>query len=77
MVNGELDPDRLEPMVDGVRAGFGGLLAAAVRSEVSRVRRAQETWVIDPNGFVRRRFTGTVTAAGLGSTVQAMREGAP
>ena len=36
-----------------------------------------ETWVIDPDGFVRRRYIGTVTAAGLSSAVQAMREGAP
>jgi cytochrome c biogenesis protein CcmG/thiol:disulfide interchange protein DsbE len=36
-----------------------------------------ETWVIDPNGFVRRRFIGTVTAIGLSGTIQTMREGAP
>jgi cytochrome c biogenesis protein CcmG/thiol:disulfide interchange protein DsbE len=36
-----------------------------------------ETWVVDPNGFVRRRFTGTVTADGLSGTIQAMRDGAP
>mgnify|MGYP000879543954 CR=1 FL=1 len=40
------------------------------------VTRVPETWVIDPNGFVRRRYTGQVTADGLSATIQAMREGA-
>ncbi len=36
-----------------------------------------ETWVIDPNGFVRRRYISEVTADGLSAALQAMREGAP
>jgi cytochrome c biogenesis protein CcmG/thiol:disulfide interchange protein DsbE len=36
-----------------------------------------ETWIIDPNGFVRRRYISEVTADGLSAVVQAMREGAP
>ncbi len=36
-----------------------------------------ETWIIDPNGFVRRRFISEVTADGLGAVLQTMREGAP
>lgn len=40
------------------------------------VAQVPETWVIDPNGFVRRRYLGQVTADGLGATLQAMREGA-
>jgi len=36
-----------------------------------------ETWIIDPNGFVRRRFISEVTADGLSGLLQAMREGAP
>ena len=36
-----------------------------------------ETWIIDPNGFVRRRFISEVTAAGLSAELQLMREGAP
>jgi cytochrome c biogenesis protein CcmG/thiol:disulfide interchange protein DsbE len=35
-----------------------------------------ETWIIDPNGFVRRRFISEVTAGGLSTMLQAMREGA-
>jgi cytochrome c biogenesis protein CcmG/thiol:disulfide interchange protein DsbE len=35
-----------------------------------------ETWIIDPNGFVRRRFISEVTAEGLSTMLQAMREGA-
>jgi len=35
-----------------------------------------ETWIIDPNGFVRRRFIFEVTADGLSTLLQAMREGA-
>ena len=41
------------------------------------VAQVPETWIIDPNGFVRRRFIGQVTAAGLSGTIQAMRDGAP
>jgi cytochrome c biogenesis protein CcmG, thiol:disulfide interchange protein DsbE len=32
-----------------------------------------ETWVIDPNGYVRARFISEVTAEGLGSLIQQMR----
>ncbi|HEY5663476.1 MAG TPA: TlpA disulfide reductase family protein [Ilumatobacter sp.] len=35
-----------------------------------------ETWVIDPNGVVRRRFISEVEAAGLSALLQALREGA-
>ena len=35
-----------------------------------------ETWIIDPDGIVRRRFISEVTADGLSRTLQAMREGA-
>ena len=35
-----------------------------------------ETWIIDPNGFVRRRFISEVTADGLSALMQALREGA-
>lgn len=40
------------------------------------VAQVPETWIVDPNGFVRRRYIGEVTAAGLSGTLQAMREGA-
>ena len=36
-----------------------------------------ETWIIDPNGFVRRRFISEVTADALSTLLQALREGAP
>ena len=36
-----------------------------------------ETWIIDSNGFVRRRFISEVTADGLSAVGQAMREGSP
>lgn len=35
-----------------------------------------ETWVIDPNGVVRRRIITKVTAEGLSGLMQALREGA-
>lgn len=35
-----------------------------------------ETWIVDPNGFVRRRFISEVSAAGLSAVLQALREGA-
>lgn len=35
-----------------------------------------ETWIIDPNGFVRRRFISEVTGDGLSALLQALREGA-
>ena len=35
-----------------------------------------ETWIIDPNGFVRRRFISEVNAADLSQLMQALREGA-
>ena len=34
-----------------------------------------ETWIVDPNGFVRRRFISEVTADGLSGLMQALREG--
>lgn len=40
------------------------------------VSQVPETWVVDPNGIVRRRFAGTITADGLSSLLQTMREGA-
>lgn len=40
------------------------------------VAQVPETWVIDPNGFVRGRFINTVEAAKLSTTIQQMREGA-
>ncbi len=36
-----------------------------------------ETWIIDPNGFVRRRYIGRITAEELSSTLQALRDGHP
>ena len=35
-----------------------------------------ETWIIDPNGFVRRRFISEVAAEPLSQVLQALREGA-
>jgi cytochrome c biogenesis protein CcmG/thiol:disulfide interchange protein DsbE len=35
-----------------------------------------ETWIIDPNGFVRRRFISEVEAEPLSTLMQALREGA-
>jgi cytochrome c biogenesis protein CcmG/thiol:disulfide interchange protein DsbE len=35
-----------------------------------------ETWIIDPNGFVRRRIITEVDAGGLSRLMQALREGA-
>lgn len=35
-----------------------------------------ETWIIDPNGFVRRRFISEVEAEPLSQVLQALREGA-
>jgi cytochrome c biogenesis protein CcmG, thiol:disulfide interchange protein DsbE len=32
-----------------------------------------ETWIVDPNGFVRQRIITEVTAEGLGSLIQQMR----
>ncbi len=40
------------------------------------VAQVPETWIVDPNGFVRRRYIGQVTSDGLSATLQAMREGA-
>ncbi len=34
-----------------------------------------ETWIIDPDGFVRARIISEVTAEGLGSMIQQMRTG--
>jgi cytochrome c biogenesis protein CcmG/thiol:disulfide interchange protein DsbE len=35
-----------------------------------------ETWIIDPDGFVRTRIISEVTAEGLGTMIQQMRGGA-
>jgi cytochrome c biogenesis protein CcmG/thiol:disulfide interchange protein DsbE len=35
-----------------------------------------ETWIVDPNGFVRRRFISEVRAEDLSLVLQALREGA-
>lgn len=35
-----------------------------------------ETWIIDPNGFVRRRIISTVEAGPLSQLMQSLREGA-
>ena len=37
------------------------------------VAQVPETWVIDPNGFVRARIINEVTAEGLGSLIQQIR----
>ena len=39
------------------------------------VAQVPETWVIDPNGIVRARYAGQVTAEGVGSLLQQFREG--
>ena len=39
------------------------------------VAQVPETWVIDPNGIVRARFAGQVTAEGVGALLQRLREG--
>jgi cytochrome c biogenesis protein CcmG, thiol:disulfide interchange protein DsbE len=39
------------------------------------VAKVPETWVIDPNGVVRVRYPGTVTAEGLSTQLQQLREG--
>ena len=39
------------------------------------VAQVPETWIIDPNGIVRARYAGTVTADGVSSLLQQMREG--
>jgi cytochrome c biogenesis protein CcmG/thiol:disulfide interchange protein DsbE len=38
------------------------------------VAKVPETWVIDPEGIVRARFISQVTAEGLGTTLQQLRE---
>ena len=38
------------------------------------VAQVPETWLIDPNGFVRGRIITTVTADNLSRTIQSMRE---
>ena len=38
------------------------------------VAQVPETWIIDPNGVVRKRFIGEVTAAGVGTLLQQLRE---
>ena len=39
------------------------------------VAQVPETWIVDPIGIVRARYPGTITAAGVGSLLQQMREG--
>ena len=39
------------------------------------VAQVPETWIIDPNGIVRARFAGEVTADGVGAVLQQFREG--
>ena len=39
------------------------------------VAQVPETWIIDPNGVVRRRFAGPVTAEGVAQELQSLREG--
>jgi cytochrome c biogenesis protein CcmG/thiol:disulfide interchange protein DsbE len=39
------------------------------------VAQVPETWIIDPNGVVRARWAGTITADVVGAQLQAMREG--
>lgn len=39
------------------------------------VAKVPETWIIDPNGVVRVRYPGTVTAEGLSTQLQSLREG--
>jgi len=38
------------------------------------VAQVPETWIIDPNGIVRQRFAGEITAEFLGSYLQRLRE---
>jgi cytochrome c biogenesis protein CcmG/thiol:disulfide interchange protein DsbE len=38
------------------------------------VAQVPETWIIDPNGVVRKRFIGEVTATGVGTLLQQLRE---
>jgi cytochrome c biogenesis protein CcmG/thiol:disulfide interchange protein DsbE len=39
------------------------------------VAQVPETWIVDPNGIVRARFAGEVTADGVGTVLQQFREG--
>jgi cytochrome c biogenesis protein CcmG, thiol:disulfide interchange protein DsbE len=39
------------------------------------VAQVPETWIVDPNGVVRRRFAGPVTAEGVAQELQSLREG--
>jgi len=39
------------------------------------VAQVPETWIIDPDGIVRARYPGTITADGVSSLLQQMREG--
>jgi cytochrome c biogenesis protein CcmG/thiol:disulfide interchange protein DsbE len=38
------------------------------------VAQVPETWIIDPNGIVRARLIGQVTAQGVGGVLQQLRE---
>jgi len=39
------------------------------------VAQVPETWIIDPDGIARARYPGTITADGVSSLLQQMREG--
>jgi cytochrome c biogenesis protein CcmG, thiol:disulfide interchange protein DsbE len=39
------------------------------------VAKVPETWIIDPNGIVRARYPGEITAEAVGTFLQALREG--
>ena len=39
------------------------------------VSQVPETWIVDPNGIVRKRLIGQITADGVGALLQELREG--
>ena len=51
-----------------VRDPDGGISVAFGVSQVP------ETWIVDPDGVVRVRFAGQITAEGVGTTLQQLRE---
>jgi cytochrome c biogenesis protein CcmG/thiol:disulfide interchange protein DsbE len=51
-----------------VRDPDGGISVAFGVSQVP------ETWIVDPDGVVRVRFAGPITAEGVGTVLQQMRE---
>ena len=38
------------------------------------VSQVPETWIIDPNGIIRQRIAGEITADGLAAMLQQFRE---